>query len=100
TTTTTLVTTTSTTTSTTLPPGTSAVEVRVSAGSDDAEEDAAGTVSLTSGDLELTRDSTDQTVGVRFRSVAIPPGATIQRAWVQFTVDEASSDRSEEHTSD
>jgi hypothetical protein len=49
------------TTSTTLPPGTSAVDVRVSAGSDDAEEDAAGPVSLTSGDLELTRDSTDQT---------------------------------------
>src|SRR6185503_18540636 len=43
-------------------------------------------------DLELTRDSTDQTVGMRFRSVAIPPGATIQRAWVQLTVDEASSD--------
>jgi len=65
---------------------------RVAAGSDDAEESATGSVSLTSGDLELVYDGSNQVVGLRFTGLAIPRAATIQEAWVQFTVDEAQSE--------
>ncbi len=83
-----------TTTTTTPPPGgsTTVVEVRVAAGADDAEEGPTGSVSLTSSDLELVHDSDDQTVGLRFASLDVPPGATIVSAWVQFTVDEVQTE--------
>ena len=71
------------------------LSVRVSAGSDDAEEDTAdGSIDLTSSDLELTYDSSsgeDQEVGIRFQNVSIPQGATINSAYIQFTVDETGS---------
>ncbi len=69
------------------------VDVRVAASSDDAEETlSTGGVDTNSSDLELIRDGTqDQIVGVRFNGVAIPPGATIHRAYVQFQADEAQS---------
>ncbi len=72
---------------------TAAVEVKVATSSDDAEQKVAtGKVSLTSSDLELTTDGTSvQIVGTRFAGVAIPPGATIVNAYIQFEVDEASS---------
>jgi len=68
-------------------------EVRVAAGSDDAEENAAGNVSLTSSDMELVADRNrgDQTVGLRFAGVNLPAGAVITSAWVQFQVDELGS---------
>ena len=66
-------------------------EIRVSAGSDDAEEKATGTVYLGGPDLELVYDRSDQTVGMRFNGVDIPQGATIVNAYVQFKVDETSS---------
>lgn len=70
-----------------------AVQVRVSASGDDAEESASGSVSLTSSDLELVLDGSDQqVVGMRFNGVTVPPGATIIRAYVQFQVDEVTSD--------
>ncbi len=60
--------------------GTNVTEVRVSASSDDAEERATGAESLTSSDLEL---GDNQTVGMRFTGVDIPPpGATIVDAYV------------------
>ena len=63
----------------------------VAAGTDDAEERSAS-VSLTGTDLELVLDgATVQTVGLRFAGVAVPAGATITRAYVQFGVDEAST---------
>ena len=68
------------------------VEVRVSAGSDDAEESASGSVRLSSSDLELVNDGGDQTVGIRFVGVNIPQGATIINASVQFQVDETSTE--------
>ncbi|MFC1600669.1 6-bladed beta-propeller, partial [Patescibacteria group bacterium] len=69
------------------------LEVRVNAGSDDAEEHENGTMeSLTSSDLELVRESDDQLVGMRFNSVDIPQGATIQSAYIQFSVDETTSE--------
>lgn len=68
------------------------VDVRVAAGSDDAEESSTGSVSLGSSDLELVTDASVQTIGIRFPGLAIPPGAVIRSAAVQFQVDEATAD--------
>ena len=75
------------------PEGVGFVQVRVAAGADDAEESASGSMALTSSDLELVNDGTgnDQLVGMRFNGIAIPRGATISSAYVQFQVDEATS---------
>jgi hypothetical protein len=89
---TTTTTTTTSSTTTTLPAGVRAVEVRVSDSSDDAEEAPSGKVNLTSSDLELVDDGGLQTVGIRFQNVAVPRGAAIRTAWVQFQVDEATSE--------
>jgi hypothetical protein len=69
------------------------VDVRIAAASDDAEEVVAdGGVTADSSDLELVTDGSDvQLVGVRFPGVAVPAGATIQQAWVQFQTDEVST---------
>ncbi len=82
---------TSSTTGTTLPPIT-VFEVRVAAGTDDAEERPSGQVTVTSSDLELVEDTGDQTVGMRFAGLPIPQRAPIVSAWVQFQVDEASAE--------
>ena len=69
------------------------LEKRVATGSDDAEENASGSVSLNSSDLELVFDrGSNQTVGIRFTGLDIPVGANIQRAYIQFDVDETNSD--------
>ncbi|HKY31063.1 MAG TPA: galactose oxidase-like domain-containing protein [Candidatus Polarisedimenticolia bacterium] len=67
------------------------VEVRVSGGSDDAEEDPTGSMSLTSSDLEIVNDGEIQKIGMRFNAIPIAQGETIVRAWVQFKVDETTS---------
>src|SRR5439155_4085699 len=68
------------------------LDVRVAVSSDDAEESSGGSVSLTSSDLELVTDGTVvQTVGVRFKGLVIPKGATITAAWIQFETDEKKS---------
>ena len=67
------------------------LEVRVARSSDDAEEGATGSVSLTSGDLELVEDVNIQTVGLRYSGVTIPKNAQITYASIQFQVDEVSS---------
>jgi len=68
------------------------IEVRVAAGEDDAEEKvASGDISLTSSDLEITEEGSpedNQLVGMRFNDIAIPQGAIITSAYVQFQVDE------------
>lgn len=64
------------------------LDVRISASADDAEENTSGAVSLASTDMELVKDATTQTVGLRFRAIAIPAGAKILRAHVQFATDE------------
>src|SRR5688572_32549588 len=68
------------------------VDTRVSSGADDAEESSVGVVSLGSSDLELVNEATNQTVGVRFRGLNVPPGARILSAWLQFEVDETSTE--------
>jgi hypothetical protein len=66
------------------------LDLRVAAKADDAEErTTTGAVALFDTDLEMSRDGTvPQVVGLRFRNVQIPQGATITRAWVQFAVDQ------------
>jgi hypothetical protein len=66
-------------------------EVRVAASSDDAEENGYGSVSTSSSDLELTYSRSNQTVGMRFSGTAIPRGATIVNAYIQFQTDETQS---------
>ena len=58
-------------------------------GSDDAEESVAtGAVNLSSSDLEMTMESTQQIIGLRFAQLNIPQGASINSAYIQFTTDE------------
>ncbi len=76
-------------------PPSDGLNIRIASGVDDAEEDASGRVSIGSSDLELVRDGSLQTVGLRFLSVDIPREAKIKRAYIQFTVDEAGSDRTD-----
>ncbi len=60
---------------------------RITAGSDDAEQYASGTITLTSTALELvyaSKTTGNQTVGLRFNGVDIPKGATITKAYIQF----------------
>ncbi|MGH3660035.1 MAG: PKD domain-containing protein, partial [Micromonosporaceae bacterium] len=67
-------------------------EVRVAAGSDDAEQAVSGNTALTSADLELVTDgNTQQIVGTRFTGLQLPAGATIANAYVQFRTDEVST---------
>jgi|GEM_PF-1679472 len=56
----------------------------------DSEELLSGiSASPGSRDLEITdNDGEQQIVGLRFTDLSIPPAAVIQRAWVQFSVDE------------
>ena len=67
-------------------------ETRISAGDDDVEQRPNGRLRFSSADLELSEDGDEnQTVGLRFLNVAIPQGATITSAYVQFQVDETDS---------
>jgi hypothetical protein len=77
-----------------LPNGPQVFELRITNDSDDAEEEPTGSgVGLGSSDLELVTDGPNvQTVGLRFDGVAVPPGATIVNAWIQFQVDEDTVD--------
>ena len=71
------------------------VEVRINNGNDDVEESSGGSVYFDSSDLELVYDAHngagDQTIGLRFRSVPIPVGATITAAEMEFEVDQQHS---------
>jgi MSHA biogenesis protein MshQ len=52
-----------------------------------------GSVSRESTDLELIRDEeADQLVGIRFPNLAIPQGASILSAQIEFIVDERGSE--------
>lgn len=73
------------------PEGTVALDIPVVASADDAEENTSGAVNKGSSDLQLAFDATAQTVGVRFRNVAIPVGSTIVEAHVQFATKTTSS---------
>jgi hypothetical protein len=83
--------TTSSTTSTTTPSLVQIIQIPIQGGSNDAEESASGSITLTSTDLELVQEQTVQKVGMRFVGVGIPRGAAIDLAYVQFQVDETGS---------
>ncbi|MFT5264407.1 MAG: hypothetical protein ACI8YQ_003153 [Polaribacter sp.] len=70
------------------------VYAQICSSSDDAEEDESngneGDMNLTSSDLELSEDNSQNKnvkVGVRFKDLNIPAGATITSAYIQFTAD-------------
>ncbi|CAL2092962.1 fibronectin type III domain-containing protein [Tenacibaculum sp. 190524A05c] len=71
------------------------IDVAISNGSDDVEEDKNGKIYDDSSDLELVydsyNDSSYQTIGLRFRNVNLPKNATITNAYIQFTADESHS---------
>ena len=67
-------------------------KARVRSGSWDVEERSSGLISLSSGNLEMvTSGGNDQTVGIRWEALGVPRGATITRAYVQFTAAKSSS---------
>jgi hypothetical protein len=70
---------------------TNSVDVRVSSGSDDVEENSSGKVYIDSTDLELIYDVNAQVIGIRFTGVKIPKQSVITNAYIQFKVDEISS---------
>ena len=65
---------------------------RITDDMDDVEEYANGSMETNSSDIELVYEgSNHQTIGLRFTGLNIPPGAAIESAFIQFTVDEVSS---------
>ena len=75
------------------------IDVAISNGSDDVEEDKNGKIYDDSSDLELVYDSYNnssyQTIGLRFRNVYLPKNATITSAYIQFTADESHSNNAD-----
>ena len=61
---------------------------QINTSSDDAEENENGTVYLTSGDLEMVEESSNQSIGLRFTGLNLPFGAIIHYASIQFTADQ------------
>lgn len=62
---------------------------QINNGSDDMEEVlSTGEMDDGSSDLEIIKEDSDQLIGIRFADLAIPQGATIVSAYIQFTVDE------------
>ncbi|HEX5588373.1 MAG TPA: hypothetical protein VFZ17_13755, partial [Acidimicrobiia bacterium] len=70
------------------------VDIPVAASSDDAEEKTTGGVNITSTDLDLTLDGTtaQSMIGMRFVNVPVPAGATVNSAYVQYKLNEKTSD--------
>lgn len=71
------------------------LSVRIADGNDDAEENPGGGIDLGSSDLEIGAEgggSSAQWIGLRFRDIDIPRGATINSANIQFTVDETDDE--------
>jgi hypothetical protein len=70
------------------------ISKRISSGNDDVEEAPDGGIYRGSSDIEMIYDrynGGNQVVGLRFKGLAIPQGATITNAYIQFTVDERNS---------
>jgi len=67
-------------------------EGRVESSADAVEDQLSRGMYSTSSDLELPYDGGDQVIGLRFSSVIVPMGASIDRAYIEFTVDEVQVD--------
>ncbi len=68
-------------------------ESRITASTDDVEEEASGSIQRSSTDLEMVRNEADQLVGLRFTQVNVPRGAVVTDAYVSFTADEVSNEK-------
>ena len=77
------------------------VDIQIVDEDDDVEERQSGTIQKGGSDLELAYDSYvsskyglsgNQHIGLRFQNVGIPAGATVTKAYIQFTADETDSD--------
>ena len=72
------------------------LNVRITMGYNDGEENSSGSINLTSTDLDLLTDSGGQQlnriVALRFTGLAVPRGATIVTAYLQFQSDELNSE--------
>ena len=66
---------------------------RIKESTDDAEEYITnGSMTLTSGDLDMATDNgVSFIVGLRFQNLAVPQGAFIRNATIQFTADERNT---------
>jgi hypothetical protein len=77
------------------PPPAAILNNRIVSGADDVEEKLGnGVMNFVSTDMELGEDPAlngAQTVGLRFQYLYIPQGASIDAAYLEFTVDEAYS---------
>jgi hypothetical protein len=60
-------------------------EGRIEDDLDDVEQQSSGSIDSDSSDLELPDD---QVIGLRFLKVRVPQGATVSKAYIEFTVDE------------
>jgi len=69
------------------------VETRISSDENDVEENGlTGDIYFNSTDIELCYDRSstgNQSIGLRFTTIWIPPGAEITKAYIQFTADES-----------
>lgn len=77
------------------PSGPQTLSVRVAASSDDAEQRANGDVRVASDELEMTQSEDQhgqQLIGLRFPNIAIPNGATVSSAVIEFTTEFATSE--------
>lgn len=75
-------------------PVTITVEARIAVSSDDAEEYNTGPVTRSSTKLEFVNSSTssNQIIGLRFPNLALPKGANISNAYLQFKASGTSAD--------
>ncbi|WP_062058754.1 InlB B-repeat-containing protein [Aquimarina longa] len=71
------------------------IDVSITNGKDDVEENVNGDIYTNSSDLELVYDDYNyesfQVIGLRFRTIEIPKNARITNAYLQFTADESNS---------
>ena len=69
------------------------VSSQISTSADDAEENLAnGSVTLSSGDLDMINDGAQMfMIGLRFQNITIPKGATITSAVIEFVADEVNT---------
>ena len=76
-----------------LRPRESGYRISVSSAGDDAEENEKGEVDLSSSDLELVEESSNQLVGIRFNNVRLDRDSEVRNAYIQFTCDEKTDDK-------
>ena len=68
------------------------IQIPISTGVDDVEEEENGLIYSNSTDLELIDDGGEQQIiGLHFKNIQLPQGAAIEQAYIQFRTDEVSN---------